>query len=172
MNCPIQSADLFRPLWALWRPLSHFRKPARGFRSESGSVAIETALSFMLVITLVLGLIELCVMTYTYSVLADAARHGVRYATIHGASSSSCSGPSVGCADSSAANVVNDVTTYANNFARNISGMTVQVTYPDAGGSTTPSRVTVGITYTYQPMFHVLGSGPAFHVSSQGRILY
>lgn len=172
MNCPIQSADLLHPIWALCRPSSQFRKPARGFCSESGSVTIETALSFMLVMTMVLGIIELCIMAYTYSVLADAARHGVRYATIHGASSSNCSGPSIGCKDSSAANVVNDVTIYANNFSRNISGMTVQVIYPDAGGSTTPSRVTVSITYTYQSMFHVLGSGPAFHVSSQGRILY
>ncbi|MEO8735861.1 MAG: TadE/TadG family type IV pilus assembly protein, partial [Edaphobacter sp.] len=118
-------------------------------------MALETALCVMLIMTLVLGIIECSVMMYTYSVLGDAARHGVRYAIIHGASSSNCSGPSTGCADSSATNVVNDVTTYANIFANNISGMTVQVTYPDVGGSTSPSRVTVAITYTYQSMFHV-----------------
>lgn len=146
--------------------------PMRAFGSESGSVAIETALSFMLVMTMVLGIIEFSVMAYTYSVLGEAARQGVRYATVHGSASSNCSGPSAGCPDSGAANVVNSVTTYANNYARNVSGMQVKVTYPDTGGSTAPSRVTVAITYTYQPMFHVMGAGPAFRVSSQGRILY
>lgn len=149
-----------------------FRTPVRAFGSESGSVAIETALSFMLIMTMVLAIVEFSVMAYTYSVLGEAARQGVRYATIHGTASSNCSGPSTGCADSSAANVVSAVTTYANNFTGNVSGMKVQVTYPDAGGSAAPSRVTVAITYTYQPMFHVIGTSPAFHVSSQGRILY
>jgi Flp pilus assembly protein TadG len=172
MSRKIKSDDPFRPKRALFRPSSWLSKPARDFGSESGAVAIETAFSVMLIMTLVLGIIECSVMMYTYSVLGDAARHGVRYAIIHGASSSNCSGPSTGCADSSATNVVNDVTTYANIFANNISGMTVQVTYPDVGGSTSPSRVTVAITYTYQSMFHVLGTGPVFHISSQGRILY
>lgn len=170
MKGPIQSdCPLLR---GLRRSLLRWRKPARDFRSESGAVALETALSFMLVMTLVLGIIEFSVMMYTYSILGDAARHGVRYATIHGAASSNCSGPSTGCGDTTAANVVSDVKTYAAKFTHNVSGMTVQVTYPDAGGSTTPSRVKVAITYTYVPLFHVIGTGAAFHVSSQGRILY
>ena len=172
MNDHIKSADLARQRATSCLRSSRFSKPLRGFGSESGSVAIETALSFMMIMTLVLGIIECCMMVYTYSVLADAARHGVRYATIHGASSSNCSGPSTGCADSSAANVINDVTTYARTFTGNISGMTVQVTYPDAGGSTTPSRVTVTIRCTYRPLFNFPGMSQVFQVSSQGRIVY
>lgn len=172
MNSYIQSVESLSRERKRCRPGRCFRRPMQSFSSEAGSVAIETALSFMLVMTMILGIIEFSVMMYTYSVLADAARHGVRYASVHGANSPNCSGPSNGCADSSATNVVNDVTTFANNFAGNVSGMTVQVTYPDAGGSTAPSRVTVGITYTYQPLFHVVGTDLVFHVSSQGRILY
>lgn len=141
------------------------------FGSDCGSAAIETALVFMLIMTLMIGIIECCVMMYTFGVVAEAARHGVRYATIHGSMSSNCSGPSTGCADSTGANVVSDVTTFANQFVSNVSGLTVQVTYPDAGGSTAPSRVTVGVTYTYVPMF-ISGMSHSFNVSSQGRILY
>lgn len=172
MKLSLQSVDPLHQPRKACRLRFCFRRPAQRFGSESGSVAIETALSFMLIMTMVLGIIELSVMAYTYSVLGEAARQGVRYATIHGSASSNCSGPSTGCADSTAANVVSSVTRYANNYARNVSGMQVQVTYPDTGGSTAPSRVTVAITYTYQPLFHVIGTSPTFHVSSQGRILY
>ena len=172
MKTSLQFVDPVLPQTGAFRSWFRVRRSMQAFGSEAGVVAIETALSLMLIMTMVLGIIEFSVMAYTYSVLGEAARQGVRYATIHGTASSSCSGPSTGCADSGAVNVINAVTTYANTFARNVSGMSVQVTYPDAGGSTAPSRVTVAITYTYQPMFHVVGTGPAFHVSSQGRILY
>jgi Flp pilus assembly protein TadG len=141
-------------------------------QDESGAVAIETAASFMLVITLVFGIIEFSMMIYTYGVMAEAARHGVRYASIHGADSSTCSGPSTGCSDPTAANVVNDVNTFAAKFIKTMSGAVVQVSYPDAGGSTVPSRVTVAITYTYQPLFRFPGLNRTFQLSAQGRIMY
>ena len=139
---------------------------------EQGSVLIETALSFMLMMTCVLGIIECCMMTYTYSVYADAARYGVRYATFHGANSSNCSGPTTGCGDPTGANVVSGVTSYASNYSTPVSGMAVAVSYPDTGGSTTPSRVLVTITYTYLPIFHFPGANHTFQVVSQGRIIY
>jgi len=137
---------------------------------EDGSILVETALVFMLMITMVLGIIELSVMAYTLSVLEDAAREGVRYASVHGVDSASCSGPSIGCADSSSANVVSDITAYASGFSGLIGGMSVTVTYPD-GKSTPTSRVQVGIVYTYQPHF-LPGTSHVMQVSSQGRIIY
>lgn len=157
--------------WGLGRVLPRWGVLKSPFGSDCGSAVIETALAFMLIVTLMIGIIESCVMMYTFSVVAEAAKHGVRYATIHGSMSSNCSGPSTGCADSTGSNVVTDVTTFANQFVKNVSGLTVQVSYPDAGGSTAPSRVTVGVTYTYVPMF-ISGMRHSFHVSSQGRILY
>jgi Flp pilus assembly protein TadG len=141
-------------------------------QDESGAVAIETAASFVLLITLVLGIIEFSMMTYTYGVMAEAARHGVRYASIHGVDSSTCSGPSTGCSDPTAANVVNDVNTFASQFLNTMSSAVVRVTYPDAGGSAVASRVTVAITYTYQPLFRFPGLQQTFQLSAQGRILY
>ena len=126
----------------------------------------------MLVFTCILGIIECCMMGYTYSVYADAARHGMRYATLHGFDSSSCSGPTVGCGDPTASNVVNDVTTYAARYAAPASSVMVTVSYPDTGGCTAPSRVLVTILYTYQPLFRFPGTATNFQISSQGRILY
>lgn len=140
-------------------------------RNESGSVAIETALGFMLIMAMVLGIIELSMMAYTFGVLEEAARDGIRYATIHGTDSTSCSGPSSGCADSSATNVSSDVTNYASAYVANVSGMSVTVTYPDAA-STPNSRVQVAIAYQYQPLFTFAGTPPTLHVSAVGRIIY
>lgn len=140
-------------------------------RSESGSVAIETALGFMLIMAMVLGIIELSMMAYTFGVLEEAAREGIRYATIHGSDSTNCSGPSSGCTDSSASNVSSDVTNYAAAYVSNVSGMTVTVTYPDAA-STPNSRVQIAIAYQYQPLFTFVGTPPTLRVSAVGRIIY
>lgn len=146
--------------------------PARMLSDSSGSVLIETALAYMLGIAMVLGIVELAMMCYTFGVINEAARAGVHYATIHGANSSNCSGPSSGCADPSAANVVNQVAAFASSFTSSAAPMTVTVTYPDAGGSTAPSRVLVTVSYTYRPLFGISAAGPAFHVAEQGRIAY
>ena len=59
----------------------------------------------------------------------------------------------------------------ANTFAGTISGMTVNVTYPD-GLSTGTSRVTVSVTDTYVSVFRIPGISQTLTVSSTGRILY
>ena len=138
---------------------------------QSGSVIIESVLSFMVTMLMVLGIIECCVMAYTFGVIEEAAREGVRYASMHGTDSSTCSGPSTGCADSSATNVSSDVTTYAKSFISSTSSMKVTVTYPD-GTSTANSRVKVAVQYSYQPLFHTPLAKQVLAVSSQGRIVY
>jgi hypothetical protein len=139
---------------------------------ESGSAAIETALAYTVMTTCILGIIGFALMAYTYSVYQDAARYGVRYAVVHGSDSSTCSGPTTGCGDPTGGKVVDTIRTYARPYAASISGMNIQVSYPDAGGCTPPSRVIVSITYTYTPLFNVLPSGLVFQATSQGRIVY
>ena len=138
---------------------------------QAGSVMIETTLAYGVMVMFVLAIIEFSIMAYTYSAIAEATRQGVRYATFHGTGSSNCSGPSTGCADSSGSNVVSDVTQYASTFAGNITGLSVDVSYPD-GSSASASRVIVTAAYTYKPVFGFPGMAQTFQVSSQGRILY
>jgi hypothetical protein len=132
---------------------------------------IETALALLVVIPLVFWVFELCMLTYTFSVLGDAARLGMRYAIDHGTDSSLCSGPSEGCADPSAANVISVVRQAATSSFHDVSNMNVQVTYPD-GSSSPPARVDIAINYTYVPYIQLPGISQGIHVVSQGRIVY
>jgi len=140
--------------------------------NQSGSVLVETSIAYMLGMAMVLGTIELAAMCYTFGVVSEAARTGVHYASIHGADSSNCSGPTTGCGDPTAAHVVSQVTAFAATFTKSASLMTVTVTYPDGGGSTAPSRVLVTVNYTYHPLFGISAIGHVFKVAEQGRIVY
>ena len=136
---------------------------------ERGSSTLETALGLVILFTMMTGVMEFAMMGYTYSVYADAARAGARYAMTHGINSTTCSGPSSGCADSTGANVVSAVTNYTTGLTTLASSLKVNVSYPD-NSSAPPSRVVVTVSYTYQPMFARLGISPTFSTSSTERI--
>ena len=140
-------------------------------QDTSGFAAMETAFAFLLAIPMVLGCFELCMFTYAQTALTDAARVGVRYAIVHGTNSSSCSGPSLGCSDSSGANISSMVNTYAARSLTSLSGATVTVTYPD-GSSAPPSRVVVSISYSYLPSFATAGITGLMNARAEGRIVY
>ena len=74
--------------------------------------------------------------------------------------------------DTLVSHVVTQVTAFAATFTKSATPMTVTVTYPDAGGSTAPSRVQVAVTYTYHPLFGISAIGHVFYVTEQGRIAY
>ncbi len=56
-----------------------------GWSEEQGATVVEMALSVMILLTVLFGLIEICVALYTYHYVSDAAREGTRYAIVHGA---------------------------------------------------------------------------------------
>ncbi len=115
---------------------------------------------------------EFCMMIYTYSVLANAAREGVRYAIVHGTDSPTCSGPSSGCADSTGSNVSSVVQGYAAVSFHDLTNMTVTPSWPDAA-STPSSRVLVTISYPYIAYFSLPGfHSPTMQVTAEGRIVY
>jgi Flp pilus assembly protein TadG len=143
----------------------------RFLRKQEGSLIIETALSLLVVMPMVFWLFEMCMMTYTSSVLGDAVRQGVRYAIVHGTDSSNCSGPSQGCGDSSGTNVASVVRSAAAYSFHNLSNMAVQVSYPDSSSSP-PSRVNIAIQYTYVPYIKLPGIADTVSMSAQGRIIF
>ena len=117
-------------------------------------------------------LFEGAMLVYSYSVINNAAREGVRYAIVHGSDSTNCSGPSSGCTDTSAANVVDVVKQYAALTFHDTSGMTVTVDYPDATQADPLSLVTVTVDYTYIPISNLVSLSSNLSVTSQGRIVY
>jgi Flp pilus assembly protein TadG len=139
-------------------------------RGDAGAVQIESAFCYLILFTLMFGIIQFCMMVYTYGVYSEAARVGVRYAVQHGSDSATCSGPTTGCSDTSGANVISAVNNYASLYVASISGMKVGVSYPDSTGSTPPSRVVVTVTYNYVPFINKPGFAQPFAITSQGRI--
>ena len=69
---------------------------ARRLARDKGLASVEFALTIVFVMIVVFWAFELIMLLYSYSVMANAAKEGVRYAIVHGANNSSPSGPSVG----------------------------------------------------------------------------
>ena len=145
---------------------------SRGFHREEGQAQVEFALSIMVVLFTVFFSWELLMAMYTASVMADAAKEGVRYAIVHGSNSTLCSGPNPSnpCASDPAGDeVVNRVKTYAQASLHDIGAINVAVTYPD-GTNEPPNRVTVAVTYTYVPYINI-PFAPTLTTKAAGRIV-
>jgi Flp pilus assembly protein TadG len=141
-------------------------------QDQRGSMLLEFSLSVWLLFLVTFLIFEFCMTIYTCSVLGNAAREGVRYAIVHGTDSTSCSGPSSGCADSSGGNIQAVVNSYASISFHDLTHMTVTPSWPD-GVSTPNSRVLVTISYPYVPYLSLPGfSPPTMNVIAEGRIVY
>jgi len=140
-------------------------------RSQDGQATLEMVV-ILLVMSLVFWLFELSMFTYTCSVLNSATREGVRYATLHGADSSVCSGPDTSCTDQSPySNVQAVVTSAASVSLHNLSAMTVTVAYSN-NTAAVGNPVTVKVAYTYVPYVNLPGLQNSVTFTSQGQILY
>lgn len=114
---------------------------------------VETALSVVIALPMLLWLIELSFFFYTLSVVQYASRAGVQYAVTHGSDSGSsgCSGPSGGCADGPGANVIHLVQNVAQKSGRAIPASDVKVQW--ANNTSNPGDpVAVTVSFTYQPL--------------------
>jgi hypothetical protein len=149
-----------------WMPKPEFIVDVRG------SMLIEFALSIWTLFLLTFLIFEFCMTVYTYSVLGNAAREGVRYAIVHGSDSSSCSGPGSGCNDAAGSNVSAVVKSYATVTFHDLSGMTVTPSWPD-GTSTPSSRIIISISYPYISYLTLPGfQSPNMQVTAEGRIVF
>ena len=141
-------------------------------RRERGQASLEVVVSLMVIFSLVFGLFEICMLTYTCSVLNNATEEGVRYAIVHGASSSNCSGPDSACADQAPyANVKAVVNAAALVSLHDMTAMTVTVSYPNSTAAV-GSTVRIAVVYTYVPYLNFPGLQNRVSFSSQGQILY
>lgn len=53
-------------------------------RGETGGTLVETALSITILLVLVIGIMDACLMVYSYHFISNAAREGTRYAIVRG----------------------------------------------------------------------------------------
>lgn len=166
-------------------------------KSECGQGQIEFILSILTVMFVIFWTWEVILAVYTYNVLSDAAKEGVRFAAVHGVGNCNCSGPTGGkscgyqnlspcptvvvppvtCGstgntgvspDPGALNVVDVVKCYAVLSLHDTSGMAVTVNYPQ-GANASRDQVNVTVSYKYVPFF-ALPITPTLQVASSGRI--
>ena len=65
-------------------PLTRVKRLARGFASEEGAQLVEFALTFPMMLLLMLGIIDFGLAFQRYQVLTNAAREGARVAVLPG----------------------------------------------------------------------------------------
>lgn len=150
-------------------------------RRDSGQAQVEFVLSILFVALLIFSVFELTMLVYTYDVLADSAKEGVRYGVVHGslsANATSSSGTNT-CSTGSLPPVYQQVCNFASASFHNVSGMSVTVSYPDGtSGSTTnppnapPNRLQVQVSYPYKPLLGLNWEATTVSISaaSEGRI--
>jgi Flp pilus assembly protein TadG len=133
------------------------RHTSRGWRNQRGESLLETAMMLTAIFFVVFWVHEVAWVMYTYSVLADAANEGVRYAVVH--------------SGGDASGTQNTVKTFAGTSLHNISAISTLVAFPD-GSAVPPRRVKVTVTYTYVPLLKwVMKVPPTMRTYAEGRMV-
>jgi hypothetical protein len=133
---------------------------------------VEFLLSVIMLMVFVFFCFEMFMLLYSYNILADAAKEGVRSAVVSGSNSATPAGPSTATSSDCTTNVApvkSVVTSYAALTFHDISAMTVNVCYLD-GNNIAPSRVQVTLQYAYKPYFN-LPLTPTIYAAAEGRIV-
>jgi Flp pilus assembly protein TadG len=154
---------------------SQAKCPARRHWQE-GQAAVEFAFVVVCLVILLVSILEMTMFIYTYAALTNAAKEGVRYAIVHGASSgtaisSTVKSLSTPCATPATGTVLSTVRTYAALSLHNTSSMSINACYPD-GDNKPGSAVQVGVSYSYQPIFGLRWASVTVSANSVGRIMF
>jgi TadE-like protein len=148
---------------------------------QRGQAAIEFLFTVLFVMLFVLGFLELVMLLFSYNVLADSAKEGVRFAIVHGTASTSCNGPgdpldaTIVC-DNTKAGVKAAVTRYANHSGQTIANAQITVTYANTGGGAACSKpgcsVEVQVAHLYRPLFGLGWPSVTMHATSEGVVTF
>lgn len=165
--------------------------------NEAGQALVEFALVFLFIFIVFVSALQVILLMYAYTTLANAAKEGVRFAVVHGTGfGAGCSGPGnpsatppVSCGDPSGAAVVGDVAfftgvsfqTVASNTAPCSNAAGITVCY-DPGGANSASPfggpcsapgclVRVTVSHTYSPLFGLGWPTFTLNAAADGRIM-
>jgi Flp pilus assembly protein TadG len=146
--------------------------PPRRRSSAAGQSLIEFSLVCVMLCLIILGVLETGRMVLVYTTVANAARAGARYATVHG--SSRTAGAALTNASGPSANPA-QVLTVIKNFAGagplTTSRLIITVSYP--GSSNAPGQlVTVSVIYPYDPLTTYLPWTVRLGSTTQGVITF
>lgn len=137
-----------------------------------GQGLVEFSVIAVMTVILLLFVAETGRMLLVYATVANAARAGVRYATVHG--NSRATGSTVDDASGPGANpsqVVTVVKDFAGAGLLTLSLLVINVTYP--GGSNAPGQsVNITVVYPYNPLTTYFSKTLRLGSASQGVIVY
>ena len=123
---------------------------------DEGAVVVETAVSFALMIGLVLGIIQVALALYTYHFVSDAAREATRYAIVRGSYSCANTPGLSNCGATS--DQISDYVKSLQFPGINPANLSVSTSWPDTGTTCYPSTspcnnpgntVLVQVTYKF-----------------------
>jgi Flp pilus assembly protein TadG len=139
---------------------------------RAGQTMVEFSVVAVLTAIMLLFVVEIGRTVLVYTAVANAARAGVRYASVHGSSRSagatidSASGPG-----NDPAQVVTVVKNFASSGLLTTSRLVVHVTYP--GGSNAPGQyVTITVVYPYDPLTTYFSKTLRLGSATQGIIVF
>ena len=151
-------------------PAPHRGTNARARRQDRhrrGAAMVETAITLMVFVTLVLGMLDLGLAVFRQQILSYAARRGVREAIVHGEFADRLGkwGPAQvsGTLDALTHPIKATLEPYV--FGMNPQEVTVQVSWPD-GSNQFKKRVQVTLTASYAPILTSLFGNIAIPLSA------
>jgi Flp pilus assembly protein TadG len=125
-------------------------------RKQRGQSLLETALMIVVIFNVVFWIFEVGWLTYTHSVMADAANEGVRYAIVHSG------GDRVGTQAKALA--------FAQTSLHDTKAITVSVSFPN-GSASPPNPVQVTVTYTYVRWLSAFINTPTMTAYAKGSMV-
>lgn len=131
-------------------------------RGERGSVLVETALTSIILLTVVFGIMRISLGVYSYFFVSNAAREATRYAIVRGATlGSDCTAPGYATCIAQGGSNTGDIKTYVTGLGFpgiNPANVTVNTTWLTATGGAcgtadsckiSGNQVRVTVTYDY-----------------------
>jgi Flp pilus assembly protein TadG len=140
--------------------LSCLIRPGQRFQSERGDALIEFALTFIVLMLMLFGIVEFSRALYTYHFVSYAAREATRWASVNGAtcnSDSSCNGTApMNNGPASPTDIQNYVTTYLIPPGIDSANVTTTTTWtaptgspPDCATTQNDPGCTIEVTVSY-----------------------
>lgn len=152
-------------------------------KDEEGSSLVEFALIFLVMITMMLGIIDFCRAAYSYHFVSEAAREATRYAAVRGStcnSDSSCSQATPDTGPATPANtVVQDYVTSITPPGIDSTKVTTTPTWPVVANGPTVCSTTVNapgctvevqVSYAFNFVFPLVRTG-ALTLSSSSEMI-
>jgi hypothetical protein len=150
-------------LQRMFDPAISFALKQKSAWGEEGSVIMETAMSSIILLTFMFGVIETGFALYSYHFISEAAREGTRYAIVRGSSlGTNCTAPGPPTCIAQGGNDTGDIATYVKNLGFpgiNPNNMTVNSAWSAyANGSSCPATgpcnspgnlITITVTYNF-----------------------